>query len=112
MELGDKNVLDEDVFFLCPWCIPVSSPRDWIHVNDVVSAIGHLIPSTYTGHIDIGTGEETSVLELAEAMGMGHLPIKEDTPGEPDSLCADTRSLRDLGWFPTINIMDTVKNNV
>ena len=86
--------------------------RDWIHVNDVVSAIGHLIPSTYTGHIDIGTGEETSVLELAEAMGMGHLPIKEDTPGEPDSLCADTRNLRDLGWFPTINIMDTVKNNV
>ncbi len=42
-----------------------------------MSAIGHLIPSTYTGHIDIGTGEETSVLELAEAMGMGHLPIKE-----------------------------------
>ena len=52
------------------------------------------------------------MLELAEAMGMGHLPIKEDTPGEPDSLCADTRNLRDLGWFPTINIMDTVRNNV
>ena len=85
--------------------------RDWIHVDDVVSAIGHLIPSTHTGYIDIGTGEETSVLELAEAMGMGHLPIKEDTPGEPDSLCADTRELRNLGWFPTINIMDTVRNN-
>ena len=86
--------------------------RDWIHVDDVVSAIGHLIPSTHTGYIDIGTGEETSVLELAEAMGMGHLPIKEDTPGEPDSLCADTRELRNLGWFPTINIMDTVRNHV
>ena len=34
------------------------------------------------------------------------LPIKEDTPGEPDSLCANTTALRELGWFPTINIMD------
>ena len=85
--------------------------RDWIHVDDVVSAIGHLIPSTHTGYIDIGTGHETSVLELAEAMGRGDLPIKEDTPGEPDTLCADTRELRNLGWFPTINIMDTVRNN-
>ena len=36
------------------------------------------------------------------------LPVKEDTPGEPDSLCADTTALRELGWFPTINIMDTL----
>ena len=85
--------------------------RDWIHVDDVVSAIGHLIPSTHTGYIDIGTGQETSVLELAEAMGMGNLPIKEDTPGEPDTLCADTMPLRELGWFPTINIMDQFKDN-
>ena len=83
--------------------------RDWIHVDDVVSAIGHLIPSTYTGPIDIGTGQETSVLELANAMGKGNLPIKEDTPGEPDTLCADTRSLTELGWSPTINILDRVK---
>jgi len=83
--------------------------RDWIHVDDVVSAIGHLIPSTHTGPIDIGTGQETSVLELANAMGKGNLPIKEDTPGEPDTLCADTRSLTELGWSPTINILDRVK---
>ncbi len=85
--------------------------RDWIHVNDVVSAICCLIPSTVTGSIDIGTGETTSVLDLAKAMGMDHLPIKEDTPGEPDSLCADTRKLYELGWCPTINILDTVQTN-
>ena len=85
--------------------------RDWIHVNDVVSAICCLIPSTHTGSIDIGTGQTTSVLELGRAMGRGNLPIKEDTPGEPDSLCADTRELYKLGWCPTINIMDVVQNN-
>ena len=82
--------------------------RDWIHVDDVVRAICFLIPSTFTGPIDIGTGQTTSVLELAERMGMGHLPIKEDTPGEPDSLCADTRDLHSLGWCPTINILDAI----
>ena len=85
--------------------------RDWIHVNDVVSAICCLIPSNHTGPIDIGTGRTTSVLELGRAMGRGNLPINEDTPGEPDSLCADTRELYKLGWCPTINIMDVVQNN-
>jgi len=85
--------------------------RDWIHVNDVVSAICCLIPSNHTGSIDIGTGQTTSVLELGRAMGRGNLPIKEDTPGEPDSLCADTRELYKLGWCPTINIMDVVQDN-
>ena len=49
-------------------------------------------------------------MDIAKAMGRD-LPIKEDTPGEPDSLCADTRVLRQLGWYPTINIKDTFKGN-
>ena len=82
--------------------------RDWVHVLDVVRAIATLIPSSYTGTIDVGTGFQTSVLDLAHAMGMSHLPIKEDTPNEPDSLCADIMPLMELGWFPTVNILDSV----
>ena len=69
------------------------------------------MPSEFTGVIDIGTGVPVSVMDIAKAMGR-KLPIKRDTPGEPDSLCADTTDLTDLGWFPTINIMDTLQNNV
>ena len=82
--------------------------RDWVHVLDVVRAITILIPSTFTGTIDVGTGQMTSVIDLANAMGMGHLPIKEDTPNEPDELCANVAPLMELGWFPTLNILDTV----
>ena len=82
--------------------------RDYIHVNDVVSAICHLIPSTFIGHIDVGTGESIPVMDIAKAMGRD-LPIK-DVVGEPDSLCADTRDLYNLGWCPTINIKDTLSN--
>ena len=85
--------------------------RDYIHVKDVVRAIAYLMPTTYTGSIDVGTGQKTSILGMAKAMGRD-LPIKEDTPGEPDSLCADTTELRKLGWYPTINIMDHLNGNL
>ena len=80
--------------------------RDWIHVNDIVTAIATLIPSSYTGVLDVGTGNPVSVIDLATKMGMGHLPIKEDTPGERDITCADISQLMELGWVPTINILD------
>ena len=80
--------------------------RDWIHVNDIVTAIATLIPSSYTGVLDVGTGNPVSVIDLATKMGMGHLPIKEDTPGERDITCADVSQLMSLGWTPTINILD------
>ena len=84
--------------------------RDWIHVHDVAEAICRLIPSTFTGPIDIGTGQETSVLDLADALGRSSLPIK-DVLNEPDSLCADTTQLRSLGWSPTINILERIREN-
>ena len=77
--------------------------RDYIHVKDVARAICYLIPSTFIGHLDIGTGESISVLDLAKKMGRD-LPIKEDTPGEPQRLCADITALRELGWLPSIHI--------
>ena len=80
--------------------------RDWIHVHDVVTAIATLIPSSYNGVLDVGTGNPVSVIDLATKMGMGDLPIKEDTPGERDVTCADISQLMELGWVPTINILD------
>jgi len=85
--------------------------RDYIHVKDVVRAIAYIMTSQYTGTIDVGSGEAISIQRLAEAMGRPNLPVKENTPGEPDSLCADTTELRKLGWFPRINIMDHLQAN-
>ena len=84
--------------------------RDYVHVHDITTAILTLIPSHFRGHLDIGFGQSIPVMDIAKAMGR-ELPIKEDTPGEPDSLCADIRQLTELGWYPTINIEDTFKDN-
>ena len=80
--------------------------RDWIHVHDVARAICYLIPDKFRGVLDIGTGKNYSVLELAMRMGKSDLPILEHTPNESDSLCADITQLTKLGWFPTIDIME------
>ena len=41
---------------------------------------------------------------------LSSLPIK-DVLNEPDSLCADTTQLRSLGWSPTINILERIREN-
>ena len=79
--------------------------RDYVHVHDITTAILTLIPSHFRGHLDIGFGQSIPVMDIAKAMGR-ELPIKEDTPGEPDSLCADITILESLGWYPTINILN------
>jgi len=50
-------------------------------------------------------------MDIAKAMGRD-LPVKEDTPGEPDSLCANIDDLNSLGWFPTIDIMEHLNGDV
>ena len=80
--------------------------RDWIHVKDIATAISCLLPDVFRGVLDIGTGKNYSVLELAKKLGKDDLPIKEETPGEPDTLCANISVLKSLGWSPTIDILD------
>jgi hypothetical protein len=58
--------------------------------------------------VTVGTGNSVSVRKLAQAMGMGHLPVVEDTPGERMDNQADISKLLKIGWFPTVNIFDTV----
>ena len=65
-----------------------------------------MITSSYNGVLDVVTGNPVSVIDLATKMGMGDLPIKEDTPGERDVTCANISQLMELGWVPTINILD------
>ena len=85
--------------------------RDWIHVKDVCRAIRYLASSDITGPVPIGTGKSIKVSDLAKAFGQGHLPIKELTPGERQDNVADTTILTSIGWFPTINVLDTINEH-
>lgn len=73
--------------------------RDFIHLDDVCSAIELLVNSTLTGVIDIGTG--TSIYIPSVAPGLN---IKEYTPHERQTTQADIRKLKELGFEPKYSV--------
>ncbi|HET7573671.1 MAG TPA: NAD-dependent epimerase/dehydratase family protein [Solirubrobacterales bacterium] len=79
--------------------------RDYIYVGDVVSAAIAAGESEATGAINVGTGKETNVLELVEALRA--LGGREDfepefapaRTGEVQRIAVDAgRAERELGW--------------
>jgi UDP-glucose 4-epimerase len=75
--------------------------RDFVYVGDVVGALVAAGDSDATGSFNVGTGKETSVLELAAAFGDGdfvpeHAPAR---PGEVQRSALDcSRIAEALGW--------------
>lgn len=72
--------------------------RDFVYVGDVVEAFLAAASSDLTGHVNISTGHETSVLELARALGLRvrHAP---ERAGEVRRSCLDaTFAATALGW--------------
>jgi UDP-glucose 4-epimerase len=85
--------------------------RDYIYVGDVVAAVLAAAESEVTGPVNIGTGRETSVLELAEALGrLGGAENFEPEfapprAGEVQRITLDaTRAERELGWRPLTSL--------
>ena len=72
--------------------------RDYVHVSDVAAAFVAAGRSTVSGALNISTGRETSVLQVAEALGLPveHAPRRR---GEIERSCLDPAAARrSLGW--------------
>jgi UDP-glucose 4-epimerase len=79
--------------------------RDYIYVGDVVSGALTAAESAVSGPVNLGTGVETDVLELAEALSrLGQVDGFEPEfaaarPGEVQRITLDaSRAQRELGW--------------
>jgi UDP-glucose 4-epimerase len=90
--------------------------RDYIYVGDVVSAALAAGESEATGAINIGTGKETNVLELVEALS--ELAGREDfepelappRTGEVQAISVDPgRAERELGWRPEMDLREGLR---
>ncbi len=89
--------------------------REFLHVDDCADALVHLLVR-YSGdsHVNVGSGEETTILELAAqiratvgfAGDMKFDPTKPD--GTPRKLL-DISALRGLGWSPRIPLPQGLK---
>jgi UDP-glucose 4-epimerase len=84
--------------------------RDYVHVKDVARANVLAAESAHAGKgevINIGTGIETSVLDIATLVGG---PLEYVAPRiEPERACADiSRAKELLDWEPTISFEEGV----
>lgn len=86
--------------------------RDFIHVSDVARAILASLQVDAGGVFHLGTGVETSVLELAEAVArVSRVPFEVDwraaRPGDPPRNFPDiSRARAELGWEPKVRLRD------
>ena len=90
--------------------------REFMHVDDLADALIFCLERySDNQHINIGSGQEVSIRELAEiiaeAVG-GDFEISYDTmkpDGTPRKLM-DTQKLRELGWTPQIELVSGIKS--
>jgi UDP-glucose 4-epimerase len=85
--------------------------RDWVEVGDVVRANLMAADSELTGPLNIGHGQETSVLDLLAALeevseGAAPAPRFEPArPGEVRRSCLNVgRARRELGWEAQVEL--------
>jgi UDP-glucose 4-epimerase len=87
--------------------------RDYIYVGDVVAAILAAQAGDPTGPLNVGTGVETSVIELADVIGS--LTGRDDfepeladaRPGEVERTALDPSAAeKQLGWRPEHSLRD------
>jgi UDP-glucose 4-epimerase len=91
--------------------------RDWVEVGDVVRSNLLAADSEVTGPVNIGSGRETSVLELLSALGEVYWTgasfepeFAPDRPGEVRHSGLDpARAKRELGWEPTVELRDGLR---
>jgi UDP-glucose 4-epimerase len=91
--------------------------RDWVDVSDVARANLMAADADVTGPFNIGRGEETSVLDLIDALNdvsdngpLGEPEFAPERPGEVSRSCLDvTRAHDELGWTAQVELRDGLR---
>lgn len=99
---------------------PIRTPdytMDWIHSEDVASAIYYALVNELGHFVDIGTGLGTSVKSFAELIcselefDLSLLDFTQQIPGHKKVAVVDTKTqLFERGWSPKASLADRVKS--
>jgi UDP-glucose 4-epimerase len=83
--------------------------RDYVHVSDVVAAFVAAGASRASGVLNISTGRETSVLEVADGLGLA-IQYAPRRTGEVERSCLDPTAAREqLGWQARTSLLDGLR---
>ena len=101
-------------------CTAGTQIRDYLHASDVASALLHLATSGHRGVCNIGSGQRTSLRdiasEIAAILGGDHLlqfGAKPMPAAEPPVILADThRLIRELSWSPRFTLAEGLAHTI
>ncbi len=99
------KILKNDIEYL-----NVNHTRDFIHVDDVVSAIYTVLQNNVRGVIDVGTNISNKLIDIADYFKIDYENrIADET--ERLNNTADTKILNSLGWHAKINLYGYIEEN-
>tara|TARA_A100000164_G_C21886587_1_gene763106 strand:+ start:315 stop:1046 length:732 start_codon:yes stop_codon:yes gene_type:complete len=84
--------------------------RDFIHVDDVVSAIGAVLHNDISGVIDVGTGISNKLIDIAEYFKIDYEKVIGDETERLDNT-ANIKILNSLGWHVKKNLYNYIEEN-
>jgi GDP-L-fucose synthase len=92
--------------------------REFLHVDDLADACLFLMENyNESGFINIGTGEDITIAELAKLIKVlvgykGEIKWDDSKPDGTPRKLMDVNRIKDLGWKESINIKDGIKRTV
>ncbi len=91
--------------------------RDFVYVEDVAEAVVKALESEESGVFNVGTGKETSIMELADLLfeitGMNTgIDFSSPRPGDIRRSRASIEKIGKLGWKPEIDLREGLKRTV
>ena len=95
-----------------------SPKREFLHVDDLAAAVVHLGNSYDSSeHLNIGTGEDLTIKELAELVAelagfKGELAWDSSKPDGTPRKVLDVSKAKALGWEPKISLRDGVASTI
>jgi len=99
------KILKNDIEYL-----NVNHTRDFIHVDDVISAIHTVLQNDVRGVIDVGTSISNKLIDIADYFKIDYQNrIADET--ERLNNTADTKILNSLGWHAKTNLYGYIEEN-
>jgi GDP-L-fucose synthase len=93
-----------------------SPMREFLHVDDLAQACHYLLENyDNPAPVNIGWGEDVTIKELAEIVQetvgfAGEIVWDTDKPDGTPRKLLDTSKINDLGWKPTIQLRDGIRD--
>jgi UDP-glucose 4-epimerase len=93
--------------------------RDFVHARDLAEAFSLVLKRGYSGVVNLGTGLETSILELARTLCLptpvdpASIQHAEGIQGEQKRSVLDaSKAFRELGWKPSIALAEGLRETL